>query len=219
MNARSETGTSFAVRRAAAALVAALLTTAAGCGTNSAAPAALDGTWPEQPGDYRAVHGEWTRHGVLRKYPVQVLEVFATFKAPAWRAAHAHHSADVQGLTPVAREALLAREREASEGPYEVTLLVTTHDRRENDFTKGERAAWQVALVDGDGNEISPTSIQRDRRPRAVIKAEFPDYGDFAEAYVAHFPRERELLGAEAKQVMLRVSSTRGKVELIWQGS
>jgi hypothetical protein len=198
----------------AAGVLAAL---AFGCGSRAAGPVSLDGTWPERPGSYGDVHEQWTRHGVLRKYPSIVLEVYATFKSPAWRAAHASHLAERRNMSNAARAVFLEQTRLASENePYEVQLLVTTHDRRENDLTKGKRSVWRVVLVDQQGNEIEPISIERDRRPFEVIRAEFPDFGDFAEPYVARFPRDVVLLGHDVTQFSLKMGSARGGVELVW---
>lgn len=201
----------------AAVLAAGALAAAPGCGSRAAAPVNLDGTWPEKPGGYRAVHEQWTRHGTKRTFESMVFEVYATFKSPAWRAAHASYLAGRQNMSNAARAAFLAQARQASETePYEVHLLVTTQDRRENDLTKGKRSVWRVVLVDQQGNEIEPLSIQRDRRPREVIAAEFPDYGDFAEPYVARFPRDTALLGPGVERFSLKMGSTRGGVELVW---
>jgi hypothetical protein len=195
----------------------ALAVLALGCGSRAAGPVSLDGTWPEQPGSYRDVHEQWTRHGVLRKYPSIVLEVYATFKSPAWRAAHAAYLAERRNMANAARAVLLEQTRLASESePYEVQLLVTTNERRENDLTKGKRSVWRVVLVDQQGNEIEPLSIERDRRPREVILAEYPDLGDFAEPYVARFPRDVALLGPDAARFSLKMGSSRGGVELVW---
>jgi hypothetical protein len=188
-----------------------------GCGSGAAGPVSLDGTWPEQPESYRDVHEQWTRHGALREYPSIVLEVYATFKSPAWRAAHAGYLAERRSMSNAARAVLLEQTRQVSDSePYEVQLLVTTNDRRENDLTRGKRSVWRVVLVDAQGNEIEPLSIERDRRPREVIRAEFPDLGDFAEAYVARFARDVALLGPDATQFSLKMGSARGGVELIW---
>lgn len=190
---------------------------AVGCGSRAAGPVSLDGTWPEQPGSYRGVHEQWTRHGALREYPSIVLELYATFKSPAWRAAHAGYLAERRNMSNAARAIFLEQTRQGSEAePYEVHLLVTTNDRRENDLTKGKRSVWRVVLVDAQGNEVEPLSIERDRRPREVIRAEFPDFGDFAEAYVARFPRDVVLLGPGVTQLSLKMGSARGGVELVW---
>ena len=163
--------------RALVLLISALaIAIAAGCGgARAAAPVNLDGTWPEKPGSYRDVHEQWTRHGSMRTFESMVFEVYATFKSPAWRAAHANHMADRQNMSNAARTALLAQTRQASETePYEVHLLLTTQDRRENDLIKGKRSVWRVVLVDQQGNEIEPISIQRDRRPDAAAMSVRP---------------------------------------------
>jgi hypothetical protein len=188
-----------------------------GCGARAAGPVSLDGTWPTQPGSYRDVHAQWTRHGVLRQYTSTVVEVYATFKSPAWRAAYAGHLAGRQNMSNAARAAFLEQTRQATETePYEVHLLVTTNERRENELQKGKRSVWRVVLVDPQGTEIEPLSIERDRRPREVIRAEYPDLGDFAEPYIAKFPRDVALLGPDATRFSLKVGSARGGVELVW---
>lgn len=214
---RRSTQRSTSNLRALVLLAGVLAAGALGCGARAATPVNLDGTWPEKPGSYRAVHEQWTRHGTKRTFESMVFEVYATFKAPAWRAAHANHMAGRQNMSNAARAAYLAQTRQASETePYEVHLLVTTHDRRENDLSRGKRSVWRVVLVDQQGNEIEPLSISRDRRPREVIAAEFPDYGDFAEPYVARFPRDAALLGPGIERFSLKMGSTRGGVELVW---
>ena len=195
----------------------ALAAGALGCGARAAAPVNLDGTWPEKPGDYRAVHEQWTRDDGRRSYESMIFHVYATFKSPAWRAAHASYLADRQKMSNASRAALLAQTRQASETePYEVHILLTTQDRRENDLTRGKRSVWRLVLVDQNGTEIEPISVQRDRRPRDVIKAEYPDFDDFAEPYVARFPRDITLLGPGIERFSLKLGSTRGGVELIW---
>src|SRR5207249_3490286 len=96
--------------------------------------------------------------------------------------------------------------------PFEVELLVTTWDRKENDLDRGKRSVWHVVLLDEQGKEIEPLEIVRDKRPTFTLRAEFPAYGDFATAYVAKFPRASGVLGPSVKRVRLRMSSERGAV-------
>lgn len=202
-----------------AAFLVALSGLGAACGGPSAVgQVPLSNTWPAQPGDYDEVTARWTRHAILRAPGQQALEVFATLKSPAWRAAHAAHRARIERLTPAAHAALVTSEQQAAtEGPYEVELLVTTYDRRENDLHKGARSVWRVVLTDDQGNALEPTEIQRDRRPHGIVAAEFPQLTDFAVPYVARFPRSLELFGPDAKRIVLKMSSPRGAVELVWE--
>ena len=67
-------------------------------------------------------------------------------------------------------------------GPYEIELMVTTWDRRENDLDRGKKSVWRVVLVDEQGNEIEPLEIVKDKRPSFTVRADFPAFGDFATA-------------------------------------
>ena len=178
----------------------------------------LDEQWPAQvPGDYKSVTGRWTRNGSLRGQYQQVLDLYAVFKSPEWRAVHAAKMADMQRLDGAQRDAALAGARAAAASdPYEVELLVTTWDRKENDLDRGKRSVWRVVLVDEQGKEIEPLEIIRDKRPVETLRAEFPAFGDFATAYIARYPRAEPLLGPSVKQLRLRMSSERGGVELTW---
>ena len=88
-----------------------------------------------------------------------------------------------------------------------------------DDLDRGERSVWRMVMVDAQGNEVAPIEIRRDRRPEFVIRSEFPHFGDFSKAYVATFPRDAKLLGEGVEQVALRLSSSRGGIELTWHSS
>lgn len=177
---------------------------------------ALPGAWPEEPSAYPQAHKAWTRHGVVRAGYDQVLEVHATFKAPAWRAAYVEHTATTQALSPQGRERLLQEQRQAaSEEPYEVELLVATHDWAYNDLYKGDKSIWRITLVNDRGDEVEPLSIERDRRPQEVVRALFPDLSDFAEPYVVRFPRTLDVL--EPGSFTLVMASHLGAARLVWR--
>lgn len=172
--------------------------------------------WPAKIGGYEAVTGDWTRSTTLRGSYQEVLDLSVTFKSPEWRAAHADREAEHRRLTGEAKDQLVAQAQAEMAGPYEVELLVTTWDRRENDLDRGKRSVWHVVLVDDKGQEIAPLEIVRDKRPAFVVRAEFPAFGDFSIPYIARFPRTVPLLGAGVRQVGLRMSSERGGVEVSW---
>jgi len=173
--------------------------------------------WPAQVRDYSAVVHDWTRKGQLHANYQEVCELVATLKSAEWRAARATRDADVRGLVGAAREQRVAEARAEVAGPYELEVMVTTWDRRENDLDRGKKSVWRVVLIDEAGQEIEPLEIVRDRRPAFVVRAEFPSLGEFATPYVARFPRTASLFGPAAKQVRLRMSSTRGGVEVAWK--
>ncbi len=166
--------------------------------------------------DYFDITDDWTRKATLRGQYQEVLELAATLKSPEWRAAHAARDAEHRGLVGAAREQRIAQARAEAAGPYEFQLMVTTWDRRENDFDRGKKSTWRVMLLDANGNEIEPLEIIKDRRPAFVVRTEFPAFGDFAQPYILRFPREAGVLGPSVRQVRLRVSSERGGVEVRW---
>jgi hypothetical protein len=146
----------------------------------------------------------------------EVLDLAATFKSPEWRAAHAARDADHRGLTGEERDKRLSQAQADMAGPYEVELMVTTWDRRENDLDRGKKSVWRVVLVDESGHEIEPLEIVKDKRPTFTVRSEFPALGDFAQPYIARFPRTPPVLGPAAKTVRLRISGERGGVEVAW---
>lgn len=177
----------------------------------------LDNSWPAQPGDYDEVVDEWTRKASLRAEYQEVLELAATLKSPEWRLAFAERDAQFRGLTGAAREQRFAQAKADGAGPWEFQLMVTTWDRRENDLDRGQKSIWKVTLLDANGNEIAPLEIVKDKRPAFAVRAEYPALGDFAQAYVVRFPREANVLGPGVRDVVLRMSSTRGGISLRWQ--
>jgi hypothetical protein len=175
--------------------------------------------WPATVRDYSVVVRDWTRKAQLHATYQEVCELVATLKSPEWRAAEAANDADVRGLVGAAREQRLAQARAEVAGPYEFEVMLTTWDRRENDLDRGKKSVWRVVLIDEQGHEIEPLEIVRDRRPAFVIRAEFPSLGEFATPYVARFPRTTPILGQGAKRVRLRMSSTRGGLEVDWNAT
>jgi hypothetical protein len=172
--------------------------------------------WPSSIRGYDLVVHDWTRKAQLHANYQEVCELAATLKSSEWRAAFAARDADVRGLVGAAREQRLEQSRAEITGPYEVEVMLTTWDRRENDLDRGKKSVWRVVLIDEHGQEIEPIEIVRDRRPAFVVRAEFPSLGEFAIPYVARFPRTTPIFGPSARQIRLRMSSTRGGIEVNW---
>jgi hypothetical protein len=189
-------------------------------GCASAPPrVSLDETWPDKADNkYDKVTWRWTRNAKLHGEYQEVLNLYAVFESPEWRAHHAAKVAADRKLEGQPRDDLIAQARAEMAGPYEVELIVTTWDRKENDLDRGKRSVWRVVLVDEHGKEIAPLEIVKDKRSAGTLKAEFPAFGDFATAYVAKFPRTEPLLGPNVRALRLRMSGERGGVELTWEG-
>jgi hypothetical protein len=198
--------------RWAVAAIAALA--AAGCGATPR-PVDLCGNWPDKPGNFGDVTAAWTRHAEMSRDYQQVLTVDATFKSPEWRVAHVARTAKARGLDAEATAGLLAEHKAAAIAAHEIELIVTTWDRKENELAR-PNPVWTVTLIDGNGRSIAPLKIRRDKRPKHILRAEFPAVPDFYEAYVASFPADPPVLVCGIKTVRLRVASERGSVELVW---
>ncbi|HEX2687843.1 MAG TPA: hypothetical protein VHN14_14550 [Kofleriaceae bacterium] len=188
----------------------------AACGATSR-PVQLTEEWPAAIRTYDDVVQDWTRRAELRADYQEVCELVATLKSAEWRAAHATHDADIRGLAGDARAQYLAQARAEVAGPFELEVMVTTWDRRENDLDRGKKSVWRIVLIDETGREIEPIEIVRDRRPAFVVRAEFPALGEFATPYIVRFPRAAEIFGSTVKQVRLRMSSPRGGLEVVWK--
>lgn len=187
-----------------------------GCGA-AARPVRLTEDWPAAIRDYDDVVQDWTRKAELHANYQEVCELAATLKSAEWRAAHAVHDAELRGLAGEAREQAIAQARAEVAGPFEIEVMVTTWDRRENDLDRGKKSVWRIVLIDEAGREIEPLEIVKDRRPAFVVRAEFPALGEFATPYIARFPREAAIFGPAVKQVRLRMSSPRGGLEVVWK--
>ena len=200
--------------RAGLALAVAL-SVAGGCGGTAAV--GFSEQWPNESGDYRDVTADWTRHAELNAGYQEALVVDATFKSAEWRAASIERTVRLGGLDGTQRAALTQQAQKDLAEHYEVQLLVTTWDRRENDLHRGPKSVWKVVLIDDAGVAIEAASIERDRRPENVLRAEYPALGDFSQAYVAKFPRRVELMRPGAKRFALRIWGARGAVEMAWR--
>jgi hypothetical protein len=202
-----------AVRIWCGSLIASL---ALACSAPAPQAVKLSDSWPSSTRSYGETTRDWTRHGKAWQGFAPIIEVHATFASPEWRAAYVAERARRERLSGDAHAALLAAEQQAAGDYYDVQLIVATHDERENDLAKGSRSIWRVALVDDQGNQVTPISIKRDRRPDETIRAYFPAMHELADAYIARFPKDVAVLRNGATRFALRVSSARGSVELVW---
>lgn len=209
--------TSAFTRLAAPLTLTTLLACAPGCSTTYPS-VRLTEDWPAHVGAYEDVVATWTRKAQLRGEYQEVCELAATLKSPEWRAAYAVEDANHRGLTGEARDQRLAQARADAAGPFEVEVMLTTWDRRENDIDRGKKSVWRVVLLDEQGHESEPLEIVKDRRPTFVVRSEFPELGEFATPYIARFPRTAAVFGPNSKQVRLHMSSSRGGVEVDWKG-
>lgn len=180
-------------------------------------PVRFSTDWPAKSTDFEDISSRWTRRGVLRaplaQQANQLMEIYATYLSTDWRAAYVDQQAGLQKLSPARKDELVGEQQASAKSHHELELLITTYYPEHNELHR-KRSIWRVTLVDDQGNEIAAEQVARDRRPREIIAAEFENFGDFAEAYVARFPAVPELLSG--RKFSLRVASSLGMVEVDW---
>src|SRR5512139_1564633 len=133
--------------------------------------------------EYERATETWTRKGEMRQRYQEALTVAVTFKSLQWREPFARKTAEDRGLEGPALEQQLAQARADDAGPLEFQMIVITWDRRENDLDRGKKSVWRIRLIDDQGMEVEPLEIVKDKRPDYIIRAEFPEMNNFAEAY------------------------------------
>lgn len=198
--------------------LAAALLALVGCGT-AAEPVSLSPAWPSRAPDLAETTAAWTRADKVvsgfDEHKELIAEVHATFKSPAWRTALIERNGERGKLTRAEIDAQLEAAKKAAAEHHEFILLLTTHDRRLNDLTKGDRSVWSLRLRDSSGAEVAPTEVKKDRRPRAEIATELPHLGDFDQIYLVKFPGAHPILG-NGDRFSLKMWSGRGAIELEW---
>lgn len=189
-----------------------------GCGASAPGPVDLSPQWPSGALDLEETTRAWTRSGkVVGGFDTHrelIAEVTATYKSPAWRVALIERNGKRGKLPRAEIDAQIEAAKKDAAKYHEFVLLLTTHDRRINDLTKGERSVWKLRLRDGSGAEVEPVEVKKDRRPRSEIASELPHLGDFDQIYLVRFPGDHPILGGDS--FALRMWNGRAAIELVW---
>ena len=187
-----------------------------GCGS-APKPVKFSTLWPTETISYEDSTDNWTRRGLLRaslaNQASQLLELHATFLSTEWRSAYVDRQAELQKFNDSARKEMTEQQQKLGSAHHQVELVISTYHPEHNDLHR-EQSIWRVVLVDEAGNEFPAEKIERDRRPRQLISAEFNTLGDFSEAYLATFPFVDSILSG--KKFSLRISCSLGTVEVDW---
>lgn len=188
-----------------------------GCGSQPS-PVVFSTDWPTEIKSYEESTEDWTRRGLLRasmgNQASQLLELHATFLSTQWRASYVDRQAELQKLSPSARAEMNAEQKKIASAHHQVKLIVSTYHPEHNELHR-DQSMWRIVLVDEQGNQYPAEKIEKDRRPKQLISAEFNNLGDFGEAYLATFAPTPELLSG--KKFSLRISCSIGTVDVDWQ--
>jgi len=169
--------------------------------------------------DYGRVYDSWTRHEKLVGDVGTVIEAWATYKSWDFRQAYVAKYAGVYKLSDGDRATLLRSQLEASRAAYEFHVAVQTTTDKWNDLER-KNTPWRLTLVDTDGTELGPTSIQVVKLPELYESEFFPNRTEFTRSYEISFVRPGNdappAPGSATGRLILRVASPAGQIELVW---
>jgi len=173
--------------------------------------------------DYEAYFETWTRHGEV--YNLDTLEnslkVSATYLSWEMRQAYvARYCADY-GLDEAGKQAMLDKERAALEASNEFLVAATATNQKWAYFHKAD-SPWRITLITNQGVEIPYASLERVRKPSAMLIAYFPTITIYREVYRFYFPLVEGASGLRIikpalKSFSLVFAGALGRVELKWK--
>lgn len=164
---------------------------------------------------YERARKQWKRHGTVRYGPDTVLDAHATLKTEEWLKEYLREATRRAQLTKAQEAALTAQE--ARNDVWEIELVVGTYHYQANDFGRGERSMWKLALIGSSGAEVAPISVKEETRPRIATYAWFPELSPFHRAYVVTFPKNApDGRPISQDKLVFRISSSLGSVEFSW---
>lgn len=172
--------------------------------------------------EYGDVLRRWTRHTKLLGDVGTILEVWAVLKSPEFREAYVERYAEVYHLPEEREDTLHELQLRESKASYEFHVTAQSTDWRWNDFEKSG-SAWRIALVDGAGNELAPSTIKVEKLPQPYVAGFFPYETPFTRTYTIKFDisdgdeQTPAFVGPATGRLTLRFASPVGETSLVWQ--
>lgn len=202
----------------------ALAGAAAAASTGCADPKVSTAQGPREytDSDYEQVLRRWTREGnvVAIGELDNMLTVTATYESWDFRWAYVVKYANDYRLTVEQRRTLLDRSlAETQDGHRFYVALYGSSKLRWADLTRND-SSWIVRLIDEEGNETAPTSIQLVARPGPMEFRYFPYTTPFRNVFRIKFPTTtpdgRATVSPAARWFGLRFAGAEGNEELRW---
>ena len=204
---------------ASCGLACALLASATGCADPKVS--LRKGAREYTDNDYPQVLERWTRTKSLVALSGldSLLTVTATFESWDFRWAYVVKYANDYRLTVEQRRTLLERTLQETQDSHRFYVALYGTKVRWADLTKPQ-TAWIVRLIDEEGNETAPTSIELVTRPGPLEIQYFPYSTIWRHVFRIKFPTTtpdgRPTIGAEARWFGLRFAGAEGNEELRW---
>jgi hypothetical protein len=171
--------------------------------------------------DYPQVLKRWTRSRSLITLSEldDLLTVTSTFESWEFRWAYVIRYANDYRLTVEQRRVLLEKTLAETRDRHTFYLALYGTNRRWTDLTRAN-SAWIVRLIDDQGNETAPSTIELIAKPGALERTYFPYTTVWRQAFRLQFPRDtpdgRPTIAKEAKWFGLRFAGAEGNEELHW---
>lgn len=172
--------------------------------------------------DYLQVLDRWTRKKSLIQVSEldDVLSVTATFESWDFRWAYVIRYASDYRLTVEQRRTLLERTLAEAHDGHRFYVALYGNNVRWTDLTRAD-SSWIVRLIDDDGNETAPSSIELIARPGPLERRYFPYSTVWRHAFRVRFPTTtpdgRATVSPKAKWFGLRFAGAEGHQELRWE--
>jgi hypothetical protein len=171
--------------------------------------------------DYPQILKRWTRSRSLITLSEldDLLTVTATFESWEFRWAYVIRYANDYRLTVEQRRVLLDKTLAQTQDRHNFYLALYGTNRRWTDLTRAN-SAWIVRLIDDQGNETAPATMELIPKPGALERTYFPYTTVWRQAFRLQFPRTtpdgRPTIAPDAKWFGLRFAGAEGNEELHW---
>ena len=171
--------------------------------------------------DYAQVLERWTREKSLTSLSEldTVLTVTATFESWDFRWAYVVRYANDYRLTVEQRRQLLERTLSETTDGHRFYVALYGANIRWTDLTR-PNSAWIVRLIDDEGNETAPLSIELIARPGALERRYFPYSTIWRNVFRIKFPTTTpggtSTISSGARWFGLRFAGAEGNEELRW---
>src|ERR1700722_10826067 len=207
--------------RALSALLAVLATPIVALACSEPKVSMGGGTREYVASDYPQVLKRWTRSENLIAVGEldDLLAVTATFESWDFRWAYVIRYAQDYRLTVEQRRTLLSHTLNETQPRHQFYVALYGTSYRWADLSR-PNSAWIVRLIDDQGNETAPSTIELIVKPGALERTYFPYTTVWRQAFRIQFPRTgpdgRPSVAPEAAWFGLRFAGAEGNQELHW---
>jgi hypothetical protein len=164
---------------------------------------------PADEGAWATARDRMTRGGKIYDGLATNAFAHAVYLTRELREARVARVAAWKAMSVEETERLLVAERDDATRHEEFLVSLFTPTPSDNDLDAG-KSVWRVALVLPGAGDLLPETIQQVRAD-AMLRALYPEIGDFDVVYLIRFARRQPL---EGRSFVLRLAGARGRLDL-----